>query len=145
MKYPAYIYFSSDGVSYYRTDNFEMLVNGQRNLGFSVYVPRDVDRIYLIVHEPFQTVPGPYPGGQLPIDADFSVAKVSSLNYAFAGSVSGGVAPYTYEWDFGDGSPRVSGSTVMHKFPRADSFLVIMYVKDVTGAVASKPHAVGIS
>lgn len=146
MKYPRNIYFAGDGVSYYRTQNFEQVVGGQGRGGVSPgYVPNDGEYIDLIVHEPFQTVPGPYPGGELPITADYTTVQVSSLRYAFSGSASGGVAPYTFEWDFGDGSPRASGDSLIHDFPRQDNFTVTMYAKDSTGALVTKVRAISVT
>jgi PKD repeat protein len=104
-------------------------------------VPNDGERISLIVHDPFQTVPGPYPGGQLPIVADFSVVRVSGLTFAFAASASGGVEPYTYEWDFADGTSRGSGQTVTHTFI-AGEYPVTLYVTDSAGTLVTKTHYV---
>lgn len=141
MNYPRDIYFAGDGVSYYRTQNFELVVGGQSRGGVSPdYVPADGDRIDLIVHEPFQTVPGPYPDGELPIVADFTSTLVSGRTFAFYGTASGSVAPYTFEWDFKDGTPRVTGDTPIHKFAYPGDFAVTMYVTDGSGTLVTKTH-----
>ena len=143
MDYPAPIYFAWNGVSYYRTQNFEMVVNGQSRGGVSPsYVPSDGERIDLIVHEPFQVVPGPYPGGELPIDADFTSTLISGRMFAFYGSASGGVAPYAFEWDFQDGTARATGVTPVHTFTGAGEYLVAMYVTDAAGVLVKIQHIV---
>lgn len=143
MEYPRDMYFAGDGVSYYRTQNFELVVDGLSQGGvYPGYVPIDGERIDLIVHEPFQTVLGPYPGGQLPIEADFTSTLVSGRTFAFYGTASSGVAPYTFEWDFQDGTPRVTGETPVHTFANAGSFLVSMQVTDASGAVVVIKHSV---
>jgi PKD repeat protein len=35
---------------------------------------------------------------------------------SFTAAVTGGLAPFTYDWDFGDGSPHGSGATPSHSF-----------------------------
>lgn len=156
QSYPASIYFSPDGVSYYRTQNFEMNVlrpDGQGNVGnpvrsyaYGSYVPKDNDYIELIVHEPYQVVPGPYPGGELPIEADWSYTPVQGQfrTIAFAASANGGVAPYEFEWDFADGTLG-EGATTVHTFPRSGEFLVILYVTDANGLTVRIEHIVQVA
>jgi PKD repeat protein len=48
-------------------------------------------------------------------------------------NVSGGDAPYTYTWSFGDGSPDESGAFVSHTFVRAGSYTVDLYANDSLG------------
>lgn len=144
--YPREMYFAPDGVSYYRTQNFEMLVGQtpdptQRSYAYGSYVPRDGDYIDLIVHDPFQTVPGPYPGGEMPIIADFGSTRVSGTTIAFLASASGGVAPYTFGWNFGDGTTG-TGESITHAFPNSGQFQVVMRVTDSTGVLVNIVHYV---
>ena len=150
--YPRDIYFSADGVSYYRTQNMEMLVGQtrdptQRSYAYGSYVPQAGDYIDLIAHEPLETVPGPYPGGQLPIDADFTRVPAADnfKTWTFSASASGGTAPYTFEWDFGDGSPNVLGQTVVHTYAFAGSYPAVLSVKDAAGTLVTVTHYVPVS
>ena len=70
------IYFASNGVAAYRTNNFEMLIHrgplvdpANRNYtstvrsnAYGAYVPQDGDYIELLVHEPYQTLGSAYVG-----------------------------------------------------------------------------------
>ena len=73
MSYPAPLYFGPDGISYYRTNNFEMLVHRgwadpvndtyewtSRSYAFGAYTPADGDYIELKAPEPYTTLPEPY-------------------------------------------------------------------------------------
>lgn len=48
----------------------------------------------------------------------------------FASFVSGGVPPYTYFWNFGDGSPLGSGSSVNHTYGYYSTFELSLTVRD---------------
>lgn len=155
MEYPKPVYFDSDGVSYYRTGNFEMLINrdplgdgtfasSTRVYSYGSYVPNDGDYIALILHEPYTVVPGPYPGGEYPIVADFSKVLVEGRTFAFSGSASGGIDPYTYTWNFADGSYG-SGATILHTFTLPGTYLVGMYVEDSTGVAINIRHQVSVA
>lgn len=153
--YPKQVYFASDGVSYYRTDDFEMLVHRgpivdpwnntysstTQIYSYGKYVMQDEDYIELIVHEPYETVGGPYEGGSYPLDAEFTVA-VDGLTAYFAASADGGTAPYTFEWDFGDYSSRAYGPSASHTYTFTGTFYVRLYVKDSAGFVESKLHSI---
>ncbi len=71
-----------------------------------------------------------------------SKANVTSglapLSVAFTGSASGGVAPYTYSWNFGDGTTSTTQSPD-HTFATAGTYSVVLTVKDSTGAQAVAP------
>jgi hypothetical protein len=68
------LYFQSDGVSYYRTANLELLIHTgavidphnntysqtTKSHAFGSYVPRDGDYVEIIVHEPYTTRDVPY-------------------------------------------------------------------------------------
>jgi len=47
----------------------------------------------------------------------------------FSASTSGGTAPYTFSWNFGDGSTG-TGTTASHAYSAAGTFTVILTVKD---------------
>jgi PKD repeat protein len=52
---------------------------------------------------------------------------------AVASSVSGGLAPYSYEWSFGDGS-TATGPDASHTYSHPGIFLLTAEVRDATGA-----------
>lgn len=146
MSYPRSIYFSADGVSYYRTSNFEMLVGKsadegtmQRVYSYGAYVPQDGDFIRLVVHSPYDTVPGPYPGGDYPITADFTYVRVSGMTYAFMATANGTKPPFTFSWDFDDGTTG-TGQTVTHTFSVSSAYIVELRVTDASGTVVSVRH-----
>ena len=65
--YSADIYLASDGISYYRGSNFQMIVNGVTTALYD-FAPAEDDRVQLWLREPCTTVGGPYPGGPMPSD-----------------------------------------------------------------------------
>ncbi len=56
-------------------------------------------------------------------------------NDSFTGSASGGLPPYTFSWNFGDGSPIANGGNVTHIYKQAGSYTVKMNVTDSTTLV----------
>ncbi len=68
------------------------------------------------------------------------------LTAAFEGSASGGTPPYTYAWDFGDGSTG-TGPSPVHTYPNAGTFFWSLVVTDAvnglvgaTGSVTAEPR-----
>lgn len=59
------------------------------------------------------------------------------LGVAFAGVAVGGTAPYTYTWDFGDGSAQGSGPVPSHVYLRTGLFTATLIVHDSGGAVGT--------
>ena len=57
------------------------------------------------------------------------------LMASFNGSVSGGIAPYAYSWDFGDGSPASSAQNPVHSYTSSGSYTVTFTVADSSGTV----------
>ncbi len=66
------------------------------------------------------TLTAPPSGRDAPYDANFSA------------SVGGGIPPYNFAWDFGDGSQGAGGS-VSHVYTMAGTFDVTVNVTDLTG------------
>ncbi len=62
------------------------------------------------------------------------------LTVAFTGGASGGQAPYTFDWSFGDGSPVVRQQNPTHTYSAAGSYPVTLTVTDVQAAVAQDSH-----
>ena len=82
--------------------------------------------------------------GQSLLDWDLIVSTSSDkstgtapLNVSFTALVSGGVAPYSYNWDFGDGSAHGDTQNPYHIFVRSDVFNVILTIVDSRGGIVS--------
>lgn len=78
--------------------------------------------------------------------ADFAFSPSTPVvgdSVSFAASVSGGAPPYTFAWDFGDGSSG-SGDTVAHAYGTAGSFAVSLTVVDSGGASTRVVRSVSV-
>lgn len=82
--------------------------------------------------------------GQSLLDWDLIVSTSSDrsggnapLNVSFTALVSGGVAPYIYSWNYGDGSAHGDTQNPNHIFLRSGVFDVILTVMDSRGGVVS--------
>ena len=62
--------------------------------------------------------------------------NANPLIHYFSVSASGGSAPYTYAWDFGDGNTSISASPT-HTYTQAGTYLVCVDVTDANGCVAT--------
>ncbi|MCI4367487.1 MAG: PKD domain-containing protein [Thermoplasmata archaeon] len=56
----------------------------------------------------------------------------------FQSQGSGGVAPYDYQWTFGDHSPNVTGANSTHLFQSEGPFVVTVRLTDAVGATAAQ-------
>jgi hypothetical protein len=65
------------------------------------------------------------------------------LSVSFLGAASGGLAPYTLAWDFGDGSSAL-GATASHVFGKAGLYSVTLLAEDALGAKATAKVAVDV-
>jgi hypothetical protein len=74
-----------------------------------------------------------------------TTSVTSGTPVAFAGQASGGTAPYTYTWNFGDGA-TAAGATASHAFFAAgdasQAYTVTFTAKDALGAVSSATRQV---
>jgi PKD repeat protein len=64
---------------------------------------------------------------------------IAPATFEFGADVVGGTAPYTYSWDFGDGSSGESGNDddIAHTFEEAGTYSVDLTVTDSSGQSAS--------
>jgi PKD repeat protein len=62
---------------------------------------------------------------------------VAPATFEFEARVIGGIEPYTYSWDFGDGSGESNEQTVSHTFDEAGTYNVGVIVIDSSGRTAS--------
>jgi PKD repeat protein len=76
------------------------------------------------------------------LDYDLSASAVGSplsgvapLSVSFAGAVSGGYPPYSYDWKFGDSTPHSSDLSPSHTYSTPGSFAAQLTVTDLLGGV----------
>lgn len=60
----------------------------------------------------------------------------------FAGTAIGGAPPYTYSWNFGDGSPVAAGPTPCHVYAAPGNYTVAMTVTDAVAATSVDSHII---
>jgi PKD repeat protein len=81
-------------------------------------------------------------GGPAPLAAFGSVTVVgadcttNTTVVNVLSDASGGAAPYSFAWDFGDASPIVSGSSASHPYALVGAYVVTLNVTDNTGSSA---------
>src|SRR5437660_1426730 len=74
-----------------------------------------------------------------PLSGSFTINPQFILvggNDSFTGIGSGGTSPYTFSWDFGDGSPKSTGNFTTHIYKAAGSYTVKMNVTDAASTTA---------
>lgn len=79
-------------------------------------------------------------GGGSGLTASASGTPVSGsapLTVSFTGSASGGMPPYSYDWNFGDGSAHGTGQNASHTYAAAGSYSASLTVTDGTAAKAT--------
>ena len=64
--------------------------------------------------------------------------------YACLPGATGGTPPYTYSWNFGDGSPNGTGAWVLHRYNLAGTYAVSVTVTDSATGMATMAHSVTI-
>ncbi len=75
-----------------------------------------------------------------PLSLDVSAEPITGtipLTFSFAGSPSGGVPPYSFQWDFGDGGESTTQNPT-HTYQAAGTFTVTLTVSDADGRTATK-------
>ena len=76
-----------------------------------------------------------------PLDADFSASPLKAKAgepVQFTSSVTGGVTPYSYEWDFdSDGNVDSQEANPVYSYPKAGTFTVSLKVTDAKGHTAA--------
>ena len=80
------------------------------------------------------------------LTASVSASPLSGLvplEVNFYGNASGGEAPYSYSWDFGDGSSSINQNT-SHTYTKVDTYTVILTVRDSSGNLASESLLINV-
>jgi hypothetical protein len=70
--------------------------------------------------------------------------ETGALSAIFQGFASGGQEPYTYDWDFGDGSAHGSGQLVSHTYADAGAHTYDLTATDSSGASASQSKTIEV-
>ncbi len=64
---------------------------------------------------------------------------------SFSGSASGGIAPFSYSWDFGDGGTAAGSLTATHKYADNGSYAVTLKVTESSGRTTTDSALVSVS
>jgi hypothetical protein len=84
-------------------------------------------------------------GPEFDIDADATAYFMPYLTtVTFKAKALNGSPPFTFQWDFGDGSPQKMGEVVKHTFARIGHFDVWCWGKDANGETAFIQLGVGV-
>jgi PKD repeat protein len=110
---------------------------------------------------PGEEPPGEEPPGEEPPGEDFSVEIITSgtdvnddigdleavapATLEFEANVIGGIEPYSYSWDFDDGSEESNEQTVSHTFEEASTYIVALTITDAEGRTASDTDTITIT
>src|SRR5262249_56543352 len=73
--------------------------------------------------------------GTTPLSATASAAPTTGnapLTVAFTGSATGGTAPYSFSWNFGDGSPASTLQNPSHTYSTAGTYTATLTVTDTS-------------
>ena len=82
-----------------------------------------------------------------PLDATVKAANptpVTRTPFTFTATASGGVAPYTYTWDFGDFTEQRHERTFTHGYERTGTYTVTLTVTDAYGDKAVRTTTVTV-
>src|SRR5918997_4606312 len=71
-----------------------------------------------------------------------STEGVAPATFEFQANLTGGTEPYTYLWDFGDGSEESDEQTVLHAFEEAGTYEVTLTATDNGEALRNAPVTV---
>src|SRR5918996_1664414 len=91
------------------------------------------DNLEITVNEPSPTIAEPLTVGII----SNSTEGVAPATFEFQANLTGGTEPYTYLWDFGDGSEESDEQTVLHTFEEAGIYNVTLTATDTDDQDAS--------
>ena len=124
------------------------IIDPNNNLGLSTFPMTTADQAAL--GDPFEAL---WSQGSVPLTATAAGTPTSGnapLNVSFTGSASGGTAPYSYSWNFGDGSATSTVQNPSHTYSAAGTYTATLTVTDsaspantATSTVTVKVSAVG--
>jgi PKD repeat protein len=73
------------------------------------------------------------------------LAGLAPLNVSFSGGASGGTGIYTFDWDFGDGSPHSAEQDPSHTYVAGGTYVATVKVTDSVGGTASASVAISVT
>jgi len=73
------------------------------------------------------------------------LSGLAPLNVSFSGSASGGTGIYTFDWDFGDGSPHSAEHDPSRVYSVGGDFVATLRVTDSAGATASASVVISVT
>jgi PKD repeat protein len=85
------------------------------------------DNLEITVNEPSPTIAEPLTVGII----SNSTEGVAPATFEFEANITGGTEPYTYLWNFGDGSEESDEQTVLHTFEEAGIYNVTLAATDI--------------
>jgi PKD domain len=100
-------------------------------IGNATIVPRDTTpppTLIALIKEPIESTNG----------------DTAPATFLFEANAEGGVPPYTYSWDFGDGSPQSNEISIHHTYEQAGLYDVTLRVTDSTGLTATSIGSVNV-
>ena len=81
----------------------------------------------------------------LAVSAGSNFSVNAGATATFAGTISGGVGPYTYGWTFGDGSTSSGSLTPSHVYANPGTYTASLTAQDTVGDVGSSSVAVTVN
>jgi hypothetical protein len=85
---------------------------------------------------------------QQPLTASFSIDSTNGdtppATFLFEADAQGGTGPYTYSWNFGDGSQQGNEQFIHHTFEQAGTYIVTLTVTDSIGQTVSDTRQVSV-
>ncbi len=90
------------------------------------------------------TVTGASGGPLTPHATCTPLAGVVPLTVPCTGSASGGTAPYTLSWHWGDGSASSTGSSATHTYSAVGQYIVTLWVNDSAGVTQAEQLGVDV-
>ena len=82
-------------------------------------------------------------GGSTPCQAQVAVSSASGLTASFV-PITSGVAPYSYQWNFGDGNTSTN-TYPTHNYAQSGTYLVCLTITDASGCVATDCDTITLS
>lgn len=84
-------------------------------------------------------------GPVVPVVTSDNLCGAVPMTSCFTASVTGGIGPYTYQWDFGDGSSLSTDTTPCHNYLQVGTYYVVLVATDsLNNSGTSDPVAVTV-
>jgi PKD repeat protein len=87
----------------------------------------------------------PLGGSLAPTASALPTSGQVPLNVAFTGSATGGTPPYTYHWDFGDGSATSSAQNPSHTYTSSGTYTATLTVTDSATPASTATSSVTVT